>query len=291
MEAVRCAIAEQRAEQLIASLGITDPREIDVKDIAMTKGALVIEGGLSGAEARLMSSPGISLIRVNSAIPERGRKRFGIGHEIGHLDLHRAGSPIEICTQNDLVLFHSAKQKEREANAFAATLLMPTRMFEPHCRSLTPSLRAISSLAQEFDVSLTAAGMRYIRFCPHRCCLVVSTNGRVRYHQRTEDFGHFLHPADELRGSTYAADLFAGNSIPKGMRSVPAAAWLEGSKIGPEKRILEDSIFMSNYNSTITLLWIDQDIDKRVTGDDEEDAEQERSDSRWSWNRYSRDRE
>ena len=46
---------------------------------------------------------------------------------------------------------------------------------------------------------------------------------------------------------------------------------------------------MPTYDSVFTLLWIDKDIDKYVTGDDEADAEQEASDSRWSWNRYRRD--
>jgi hypothetical protein len=75
------------------------------------------------------------------------------------------------------------------------------------------------------------------------------------------------------------------------MQSVPADAWLQGSRIDGSKRILEDSIPMPNYDSVLTLLWIDRDIDHFVTGDDEEDEEQNASDSRWSWNRYRRDRE
>jgi hypothetical protein len=83
MESVRKAVAEQRAEDLILALGITDPNDIDVEDIAMNQGALVLEGGLTGAEARLTTSPKLSFIRVNSGIRETGRKRFGVAHEIG----------------------------------------------------------------------------------------------------------------------------------------------------------------------------------------------------------------
>lgn len=43
---------------------------------------------------------------------------------------------------------------------------------------------------------------------------------------------------------------------------------------------------MPTYGSVLTLLWIDKDIDQYITGEDEYDAEEQESDSRWSWNRY-----
>jgi Zn-dependent peptidase ImmA (M78 family) len=290
-ETIGAAVAESRAEELLSSLGITDPTEIGVEDIAMNQGALVLEGGLAGAEARLTRSPQISFIRVNSEIRELGRRRFGIAHEIGHLILHKDRGAFAICSQNDVILFASNDQKELQANIFAAALLMPTRMFEPRCKLGVPSLALIGQLAQEFEVTLTAAARRFIEFSPHRCCLVVSKSGRIRYHCRSQDFGYFITPSEELRPLSYAADFYAGKQIPKGMHTVPANAWLEGAQIDGSKRIMEDSISMPSYDSVLTLLWIDRDIDHYVTGDGEEDEEQRKSDARWSWNRYRRDRE
>jgi Zn-dependent peptidase ImmA (M78 family) len=284
------SLAHQRAEDLISALGIVDPSEINVEDIATMQGALVLEGGLTGAEARLTMSSKINFIRVNSNVRELGRKRFGIAHEIGHLLLHRGQAGIEICSQNDVVLFASSEPKERHANTFAASLLMPQPMFAPRCKAVLPSLADVAKLAQEFEVTLTAAATRYIEFCPHRCCLVVSKNGRIHYHRRTPDFGYFLQPSVELKPLTYAADFYAGKGIPKGMHSVPANAWLEGARIDASKRIMEDSVPMPNYDAVLTLLWIDSDIDRYVTGDDELDAEEEASDSRWSWNRFRSER-
>ena len=291
LDTVRKAQAELSAEALIASLNIHAPSDISIEDIAMTRGALVVEGGLSGAEARLTRSPKLSFIRVNSGIREPGRKRFGIAHEIGHLELHREPCSLKICTQSNVVLFHSSDQKEIDANHFAAALLMPATMFETQCRTASPSLDLVSHLATRFRVSLTAACARYIQFCPHRCCMVVSTNGKIRYHRPTTDFGYFLQSSENLHPSSYAADLFAGQPTSAGMRSVPADAWLEGARIDSSKRILEHSVPMPTYESVLTLLWIDKDIDKYVTGDDEADAEQAGSDSRWSWNRYRREDE
>ena len=72
------------------------------------------------------------------------------------------------------------------------------------------------------------------------------------------------------------------------MREVRATAWLEDSRLDDKNMIREDSVAMPTYSSVLTLLWIDQDIDRRVTGESEDDAEEEESDGRWSWNRYSK---
>ena len=121
--------------------------------------------------------------------------------------------------------------------------------------------------------------------------MVISKSGRIRYHRRSQDFGYFITPSEELRPLSYAADFFAGKQIPRGMRSVPASAWLEGAQIDGSKRIMEDSVAMPSYDSVLSLLCIDRDIDRYVTGNDQEDEEQKNSDARWSWNRYRRDRE
>jgi hypothetical protein len=93
-----------------------------------------------------------------------------------------------------------------------------------------------------------------------------------------------------LNPATYAADFFWGEPLPVGMREVKAIAWLEGQRIDSSKTILEESIAMPSYDSVLTLLWIDKDIDHYVSGDDEYDAEQEASEQRWSWNRYPKRR-
>lgn len=289
LDVTRERLAERRADQLITQLRIDDFKDIDVDAIAMTQHALVIEGGITGAEARLARSPKLSFIRVNTSIRELGRRRFAVAHELGHLLLQQS-SQIALCTDKNLVPFYANSPDELEASVFAAALLMPAIFFEPFCKGPNPSMEYIGELAERFQVTLTTASTRYMRFCPHRCCLVVSTDGRVRYHRKTDDFGYFIAPREKLDSSTYAADFFKGERLPEGMREVKATAWLEGKQIDSTKTIMEESIAMPSYGSVLSLLWIDKDIDRYVTGDDEYEAEDEVSDSRWSWNRY-RDRE
>jgi len=285
LDAIRERTAERHADQLISELQISEPGDIDIEAIAMTRNALVIDGGLTGAEARLTRSRSISFIRVNREIREAGRRRFAIAHELGHL-LLQEGSQFALCSDKDLMPFYTNSPDELEASAFASALLMPAKMFEPFCRDAAPSLAKIGELAQRFQVTLTAAATRYIQFCPHRCCLVASTGGRIRYHRKTDDFGYSIAPRDNLNSATYAADFFKSDRLPVGMRDVKATAWLEGKRIDSSKMIKEESIAMPSYDSVLTLLWIDKDIDHYVTGEDEYDSEQEESDRRWSWNRY-----
>ena len=282
---IRERAAEKRADQLISQLAISDVEDLDVEAIAMTQKALVVYGGLSGAEARLSRSPRLSFIRVNDAIPESGRKRFAIAHELGHL-LLQDGSQLALCSDRELIGFYTNSPEELEANAFAASLLMPAALFGPLCRSVKPTLKAIGEMADRFQVTLTAACGRYLQFSPHRCCLVVSKDGRIKYHRKTNEFGYFITLREELKSATYAADYFRGEPLPSGMQSVEATAWLEGARIDSSKMIKEDSVAMPAYNSVLTLLWIDKDIDRHVSGEDEYDAEEAESDSRWSWNRY-----
>lgn len=289
LDVVKERAAEGRADQLISELDISDVGEIDIEAIAMTQRALVIDGGLAGAEARLSRSPRLNFIRVNDAIREPGRRRFAIAHELGHLLLQES-SQFALCEDKDLLPFYTNSPDELEASAFAAALLMPAGMFEPLCQSARPSLKYVGELAKRFVVTLTAASSRYIQFCPHRCCLVVSKDGKIRYHRKTKDFGYFITPRQDLNSATYAADFFKGDQLPEGVHEVEAPAWLEGARIDSSKTIQEESIAMPSYRSVLTLLWIDKDIDQYVTGEDEYDAEERESDSRWSWNRY-RDRE
>jgi len=288
LDRTRAIAAERRAESLVAELGIAEPSEIDVDAIAAFKGAVVLEGGLTGTEARLIRSPAVSVIRVRADIREPGRRKFAVAHEIGHLLLQSGAFRFAVCSEQDLLPSYRNSEPELEANVFAAALLMPSSLIAPLCRKTNPSMELVGSLSDHFRVTLTATATRYIQFCPHRCCLVVSVNGKVRYHRAADDFGYFIKPKETLDPRTLAADFFMGRDLPQGMHAVPASAWLEGKRIDDTKTIMEGSVALPFYNTVLTLLWIDWDIDRYVTGEDEWEVEQEAADQHWSWNRFRR---
>lgn len=65
------------------------------------------------------------MIRVKDALPERGRRRFTIAHELGQWLLHKHISQVLACTSLDMVAQYQGSEAEIEANDFAAALLMP----------------------------------------------------------------------------------------------------------------------------------------------------------------------
>lgn len=94
------------------------------------------------------------------------RQRFTIAHEIGHFLLHSKEQPIFI-DKTPSVMFRDNSSstgedfKEREANAFAASLLMPKKLIEAEIENAPNDVDdAIVFLAKKFKVSQQAMTFR-----------------------------------------------------------------------------------------------------------------------------------
>ncbi len=146
----RITIAQGEAERLWELYSITKPDELCLEDLAFERGVLVTEGALEGMEACLIRNGNHGLIRVRKDIPEKGRKRFAIAHELGHWELHKDISQIFACTEKDFVAKYKGSLEEIEANYFAAALLMPTKFFEASMEDLPMSLETIDKLRAFF---------------------------------------------------------------------------------------------------------------------------------------------
>lgn len=116
------------------------------------------------------------------------RRRFSIGHELGHflLENHRPreGHHQFACSHADLRFEDSrgadrARKMEAEANRFAAQLLMPARRILTNLRSREPDLREIIHLAKDFNVSKAAMARSYIDAHRAILALVVLRDGRL----------------------------------------------------------------------------------------------------------------
>ena len=86
----------------------------------------------------------------------RKRRRFTIAHELGHYVLHRdlIGNGI---TDDALYRSRLSGQIERQANRFAAELLMPWDLI---VESTEKGINTMEELAEKFDVSKIAMSIR-----------------------------------------------------------------------------------------------------------------------------------
>ncbi|MHA4895776.1 ImmA/IrrE family metallo-endopeptidase [Pedobacter sp. PWIIR3] len=92
------------------------------------------------------------------------RRRFTIAHELGHFLLHKNSKLFVDRKQNALYRNSNSSTgesiKEREANAFAAALLMPKSYIEDELAKLSIDDDIIEKLANNFNVSKMAMSFR-----------------------------------------------------------------------------------------------------------------------------------
>lgn len=112
-----------------------------------------------------------------------GRKNFTIGHEFGHYILHRRMiGPEGIWCDENSVLFRDGKGMEKEADLFAASLLMPLHDFRAQLPAKTrPDFEVLAKLAKRYGVSLTAAILRWLEYTDTRAIVVMSNEGYAHW--------------------------------------------------------------------------------------------------------------
>lgn len=164
--------AEQAAARLLMEAGETSP-PVSVERLAAHLGVVVSRSAFKDGDVSGM------LIRQDGRTPVVGvndvhsdhRQRFTIAHELGHFLLHPGREivldrPVRV-NLRDRTSSMATDREEIEANAFAASLLMPAELVRSELQRLTAAVRqdperCTSALAGIFDVSESAMGFRLI---------------------------------------------------------------------------------------------------------------------------------
>jgi Zn-dependent peptidase ImmA (M78 family) len=120
---------------------------------------------MTGVSAILIKEKGKAVIAVNNRHPEV-RQRFSLAHELGHLIMHGNYEHLKVEKSIQPRLFTRAdgihSLDEKEANEFAAELLMPEELirkdFEKYIDKKEDNI--ISYLAEKYNVSEIALQYR-----------------------------------------------------------------------------------------------------------------------------------
>jgi Zn-dependent peptidase ImmA (M78 family) len=154
---------EGRVTRVLKETGIT-AAPVPVHLVAQRLG-LLLESVPLGDEVSgvLVIDGGHGVIGYNAAHPP-ARQRFTIAHEIGHYIMHRNDAALFIdqrffATFRDTRSSRGSDKREREANAFAASLLMPTQLVLTEISHRDFDLGGedgLTDLAQAFQVSVQA---------------------------------------------------------------------------------------------------------------------------------------
>lgn len=228
----------------------------DLFEIAARLGLEVREVDADGFDGALIRAREIPLgaVVIRRSMPERGRKYFTVAHEIGHFLLPGHDQTELVCTRSDVGNWGDrSKETEREADEFAAELLMPSLPVQAIIRSAAPSLQLIEGIARRFQTSLSAAAWRYCDLTNERCAIVWSTRGQIQWSKCSDAFGYSLPKGTSIHTDTFASRCFARARVPRQAQATPASIWITSSDLS-DSRIWEQSKALPAYDSVISLL-------------------------------------
>ncbi|MDY6894064.1 MAG: ImmA/IrrE family metallo-endopeptidase [Thermotogota bacterium] len=243
--------AERLAAETIEEFGICSPEHIRIRDIAFAKGAMVVEKELTRAVASIVKTGKSATIRI-SPTDSMARKRFSIAHELGHLLLGHIVSIQKVCSDADMMNWYQSNH-ETQANFFASELILPTKLVSGQCNIRNISLEPIKQIARNFRASLTASAIKFVRLCPHKCAIVYSAEGKIKWFYKSPDWWPFILKDQRLDKRTLAYDFFADKPMEPEPSEVDADAWVESRGVD---EIVEHSIASSQYGFVLSLLWL-----------------------------------
>ena len=275
--------AELQASQVITRLKVSalpvNPFSVaDDREIAHQEKSS-LSPGISGCLMKVGDAFGIL---YSSRFSSEGFKRFTVAHELGHYfmpghveALFGAGQQFHQSESG----FTSDDKYEREADSFAAGLLMPKLLFKDACGKSGQGLTAIEGLAELCVTSLTATAIRYAKLCDDPVAVVCSAGNRVQ-------FAFMSKPLQDHRGLTW---IRKGSGLPigtatanfnkdeenvrKARRVVSTSTldtWFDG---GSSVELNEEVVGLGEYGKTLTVLWADSlpDPDEPEEREEEDD--------------------
>lgn len=185
--------AGQEADALVKRMGLAAP--IHPLDVAKTEHDFLRTGGDDLGDrydGKLEYEPRKKRFllyyntKYNRSMPDgqhHSRTRFSISHELGHyfLERHRDDLVNGEKPHESSGEFKNPTLKEREADAFAASLLLPTHLVSRKLNNGELTLETIDKVAADFQASLLCTALRGVRLSDQPCALAGLRKGRIAW--------------------------------------------------------------------------------------------------------------
>jgi hypothetical protein len=224
--------------------------------------------GIDGALLRSRHNKGWGIF-FNSAVASHGRINFTLAHELGHYLVHRQAYPDGIkCSEQDMLRWESEyRQIEHEANVFAATLLMPLDDYRKNIEPrVAPDFDMIRACAERYDVSTTAATLRWLSYTEKRAVLVVSRDNFIlwsRSSDRALKTGAFF----RTKGTPIAVP--SQSIVARGASGRDTGGQLHAPGVWFGEETREQTVFADMYDFALSLLLLPDERDWNVVRRDE----------------------
>jgi hypothetical protein len=177
-----------------------------------------------------------------------------VAHELGHFCIPSHLNETYSCSIEDLNNYRENKPAEKEANEFAAELLMPLQWIAQAIKTQDISMQLIKTLAEEYETSLTSTALKVTSHCSDRIAVVYSKSGGVAWFNKAKAFDLHLNTG-KLSSLSLAAKISQPTSLyPEMKGTVPLEAWTYD--IRNYEHLIEESLYMPYLNAVLTVLMI-----------------------------------
>lgn len=187
----RLLMAGREADAVVEQLGLTAP--IDPLAIVRSEKPLLRAGGRDfgdrfDGKLEYNREKNCFLLFYNTKYDtapgvHHPRTRFSIAHELGHyfLDKHHAYLMRSQKSHPSKGEFRSDNPIEREADSFAASILLPIRLARPIINRDELSVDRISHIADHFNASLVSTMFRCVALSDFPCAVAGIRGGEVAW--------------------------------------------------------------------------------------------------------------
>jgi len=262
-------LAKANAVQLLRKYCYSSPDELNLEELLYAEGHYLIEQPLTHAQGEIRFDGSFGLITVDSGITSYGQKRFVIAHELGHFYNEALTQPLPKGEEQNEVFYRcgfdsfygSERMRLRESNAndFAAELLMREEWFTSAAGRQKISKKLLEGLAANFNVSLTAAALRYAEIGYFPTAVLMVKQRKIAWKAIHEKFSYqFCKVGSMVSTLSYTDDFFKGSEVPVDGEDIPAEAWFPedfGLRKNRDARIWELVFPFHTYNSALVMLW------------------------------------
>lgn len=252
-------------------------RRLDIVEIQ----ALTTEGFEGGLLTDRERSSGVILVKQGVS---RQRRRFTLGHELGHFLMPSHLPDTEgrfLCSQSDMLLLKPKEGDRRakmevEANRFSSLILMPPPALRIEiAKKSAPSLEHMLSLATKFDVSKDAMARAYAEYHSETIAFVVVHDGKVVRNYRNKTRFPFI---TALRGKAvperslfYRKGLQIG--VPSDIDTRLPDNWIDVER-GRQAPTMSEQVYLQSNGFALIMLWYEPADDPEYDEDGERTAKE-----------------
>jgi Zn-dependent peptidase ImmA (M78 family) len=266
--------AEARARQIHKLFFVNSVKslvQLELHDLVLARDCFYEETILKDCDGRFLFSNGEGIISINNLMRDKKKKRFVIAHELGHFELHKN---LKIASENQYKFFNWFKMgdHEKEANDFAAELLMPTKLFRKFIKGKVVSPELFKSISDEFQVTMQNVLLNWVRASNQNAMVVCVVNNKVSWWKMSEPMADKDHPyiprwVDYLPKITSklpppvnsaVGQMFKAKELDiiENFEQIEKSTWFR-TKPKEDRPMYEYAILVPNLKFALSLIWED----------------------------------